>query len=128
VNPAVRDRRLLFACRSPPAHGRFGGGDTAGRLQAMSAYDGAMHIPDLAMATEPGTRYKVRWVDVPDRLGTRVSVDRYGEAFALARNDFNDSEFTGPTFSQDNRILFANIQDPGLVFAITGPWGRGKHH
>jgi len=43
---------------------------------------------------------------------------------ALARNELNESEFTGPTFSSDNQTLFANIQDPGIVFAITGPWGR----
>ena len=42
----------------------------------------------------------------------------------MARNELNDSEFTGPVFSADARILFANIQSPGHVFAITGPWGR----
>jgi len=219
-----RKRALRELARRP-------GGDTAGTLQAMSAFDGTTHIPDLAMATEPGTRYRVRWVDVPDPLAATVSVrnqftddqvtrsrklegqwwgdggayfvasfarlsdgsaaehdgqvwfydpkretielktifgvnpdpdvegnfdgpdnitvspfggvilaedgeglshlvgvDRHGHAFALARNELNDSEFTGPTFSQDNRILFANIQAPGTVFAITGPWGKHKHH
>jgi len=221
----------------PPRHfrGKHGGlrelalapgGDTAGSLQAMSAFDGDTHIPDLAMATTPGTRYSVRWVEVPDRQGLSLSVRRQfandqitrsrkfegswwgdggvyvvasfarisdgsakehdgqvwfydpkrqtltlktifgvntdpgsdanfdgpdnitvspfggvilaedgegiqhlvgvdvrGEAFPLARNDFNDSEFAGPTFSDDDRILFAGIQSPGWVFAITGPWG-----
>ncbi len=32
------------------------------------------------------------------------------------------SEMTGPCFSPDGRILFANIQEPGLTFAIRGPW------
>lgn len=202
------------------------GGDTAGRLQAMSCSDGGKHIADLSEATAPGTRYKVSWVDVPDRDAATTSVrkqftndqvtrsrklegaywgdggayfvasfaratdgsvhehdgqvwfynpenetvtlstifkvnpdptqDTYfdgpdnivvdphgglilaedgegiqhlvgvttgGEAYPLARNDLNDSEFTGPTFSADGKILFANIQDPGYVFAITGPWG-----
>jgi secreted PhoX family phosphatase len=57
-------------------------------------------------------------------LSHLVGVDPRGNAFALARNELNESEFTGPTFSDDNRILFANIQDPGIVLAITGPWGR----
>jgi uncharacterized protein len=57
-------------------------------------------------------------------LSHLVGVDERGRAYALARNEINDSEFTGPTYSQDGRILFANIQTPGLVFAITGPWGR----
>jgi secreted PhoX family phosphatase len=53
-----------------------------------------------------------------------VGLTAGGEAYQLARNQLNDSEFTGPTFSQDASILFANIQAPGYVFAITGPWGR----
>ncbi len=36
----------------------------------------------------------------------------------------NDSEFCGPTFSPNGKILFANTQTPGHVFAITGPWRR----
>lgn len=55
-----------------------------------------------------------------------VGVDEHGDAFALARNELNESEFTGPVFSDDNRVLYANIQSPGYVLAITGPWGR--HH
>ncbi|MGH3389505.1 MAG: alkaline phosphatase PhoX, partial [Actinomadura sp.] len=53
-----------------------------------------------------------------------VGVTERGKAYTLARNELNDSEFTGPTFSADGQILFANIQTPGYVFAITGPWGR----
>ncbi len=49
-------------------------------------------------------------------------------AFRLARNDvdFNgdNSEMTGPTFSPDGRLLFANQQEPGHTYAISGPWKR----
>ena len=31
----------------------------------------------------------------------------------MARNDLNDSEFSGPAFSADGTMLFANIQSPG---------------
>ncbi|GAA1388766.1 PhoX family protein [Pseudonocardia kongjuensis] len=44
-----------------------------------------------------------------------------GTAYPLARNQMG-SEFTGPTFSPDGRVLFAGIQKPGVLFAITGPW------
>jgi hypothetical protein len=44
-------------------------GGTAGRLQAMGCYRGRRHIDDLSEATDVGTRYRVRWVDVPDRDG-----------------------------------------------------------
>jgi secreted PhoX family phosphatase len=51
-----------------------------------------------------------------------------GAAFFFARNEASGSEFTGPTFSHDKKVLFANIQgdggpgNPGYVFAITGPF------
>ncbi|WP_406832100.1 alkaline phosphatase PhoX [Pedococcus sp. KACC 23699] len=32
------------------------------------------------------------------------------------------SEMTGPCFSPDGQVLFGNVQEPGHVFAITGPW------
>lgn len=65
-----------------------------------------------------------------------VGVTDAGKSFTLARNDVaipdprepsgvRYSEFTGPVFSPDGKVLFANIQSgPGRVFAITGPWGR----
>lgn len=57
-------------------------------------------------------------------LSHLVGITERGTAYALARNDLNESEFTGPTFSADGKILFANFQSPGYVFAITGPWER----
>ena len=36
-----------------------------------------------------------------------------GPTYAIARNQLNDSEFTGPTFSDDGRTLFVNIHDAG---------------
>jgi secreted PhoX family phosphatase len=45
-----------------------------------------------------------------------------GTTFRLARSE-RGSEFTGPVFSADGRVLFANVQVPGTMFAITGPWG-----
>ncbi|MGW5421492.1 alkaline phosphatase PhoX [Streptomyces sp. NPDC003943] len=47
-----------------------------------------------------------------------------GRTYPIARNDLNDSEFTGVTFSPDGDTLFANIQNPGIMLAITGPWRR----
>jgi hypothetical protein len=28
----------------------------------------------------------------------------------------------GPVYSRDKRILFANLYEPGICYAITGPW------
>ena len=32
------------------------------------------------------------------------------------------SEMTGPCFAPDGTVLFGNVQEPGHVFAIRGPW------
>lgn len=64
-------------------------------------------------------------------------MDRQGGLFAFAQNDvrlegvkgfsgdFTGSEWAGACFSADGRWLFANIQTPGISFAITGPWKQG---
>ncbi|MDA3628325.1 DUF839 domain-containing protein [Saccharopolyspora sp. WRP15-2] len=202
------------------------GGDTAGTLEVMVCYLGTKRIADLSEATQPGTRYGVKWVGIPDRLATEVSIRKQfgagevtsshklegayfgdgghyfvasyarasdgsanehdgqvwfydpatetvtlktifkvnpnpgedanfdgpdnivvdpngglilaedgegiqhlvgitkeGDSYPMARNEVSvDKEFTGPTFTEDGRMLFANIQSPGHVFAITGPF------
>ncbi len=41
------------------------------------------------------------------------------------QGDYRAEEWAGATFSKDGKWLFVNIQDPGITFAITGPWGTG---
>jgi secreted PhoX family phosphatase len=59
-----------------------------------------------------------------------IYVDKRNQAFAFAKNriQFNGGfqEFTGPTFSPDGRFLFVNTQQPGITYAITGPWSGGR--
>jgi secreted PhoX family phosphatase len=204
--------------------------DDAGVLEALKASTpGGAHVPDLSVATTPGTTYNAQWVAVPDRdaatLSTRkqftstqvtrsrklegmwwgdggayfvcsfarftdgsaaqhdgqiwfldplaqtielklrfaytpldqdgdpdgpdnITVSAYGgliiaedgdgkqhlvgstesgEPFLFARNEHpDDSEFAGPNFSHDKKILFANIQSPGYVLAIQGPFTRQR--
>lgn len=51
------------------------GGDTAGKLQAMScSREDGSRVHDLSEATAVNTRYKVEWVNVPDRSAKTVSV------------------------------------------------------
>jgi secreted PhoX family phosphatase len=227
---------LLYRWTPPKACRRLGPGvlkglaDDAGTLEAMRAFTSAgTFVPDLSVATEPGTTYKVQWVAVPDRdakaVSTRkqftndqitrsrklegmwwehdgayfvssfartadgsaaqhdgqvwfidprrdtielrlhfaytpadqdndpdgpdnITVSPYGglilaedgegkshlvgstpggDVFFFARNDHpDDSEFTGPTFSHNRQTLFANIQSPGHVFAIQGPFRKQR--
>ncbi len=42
------------------------------------------------------------------------------------RGDFRDREFAGVCFSPDGQWMFFNIQTPGITFALTGPWQKGK--
>jgi uncharacterized repeat protein (TIGR03803 family) len=39
--------------------------------------------------------------------------------------DYRYSEWAGACYSPDGQWLFANLQAPGVTFAITGPWGEG---
>ena len=39
--------------------------------------------------------------------------------------DFRGIEWAGATFSPDGKWLFANLQTPGITFAISGPWENG---
>jgi secreted PhoX family phosphatase len=61
-----------------------------------------------------------------------------GEIFPFAKNnvvldgerngiagDFRLSEWAGACYSPDGKWLFANVQTPGITFAITGPWTSG---
>jgi secreted PhoX family phosphatase len=51
----------------------------------------------------------------------RNNVVLHGEKNGLA-GDFRGFEWAGATWSPDGKWLFANIQTPGITFAITGPW------
>jgi len=54
------------------------------------------------------------------------STDR-GDAFFFARNDAPESsDFTGPRFSPERKILFANVQSPGYVCGITDPFRKQR--
>ncbi|NBM15643.1 alkaline phosphatase PhoX [Streptomyces sp. GC420] len=57
-----------------------------------------------------------------------------GRMYPVARNELNIgtaeepeySEFAGVVFSPDGKTLYASIQKPGIMLAITGPWKRHR--
>jgi secreted PhoX family phosphatase len=53
-----------------------------------------------------------------------VAIADDGMPSLFARNALSGSEFTGVTFAPDRQTLFANIQDEGYTFAISGPFAR----
>lgn len=56
-----------------------------------------------------------------------VGVTKRGTCYRIARNAHpSDREFAGATFSPDGRTLFVNVQEPGMTFAIWGPWEKRR--
>ena len=51
-----------------------------------------------------------------------VGITPSGGMYRFAANVRRDSEFAGATFSPDGSTLFVNLQEPGLTFAVKGPW------
>lgn len=52
-------------------------------------------------------------------------VTQSGQIYTVARNpDPRNSEFAGVCFGPDMRTMFVNIQVPGTMLAITGPWEK----
>lgn len=96
---------------------------------ATAKYDLVFDGPDNVTVTPWGSL-----ILAEDGVGAShvLAATPYGPTQAIARNQFNIgteaepaySEFTGPTFSDDGKVLFVNIQTPGFTLAITGPWEK----
>ena len=78
-----------------------------------------MKAPDNAVVSPWGDFLFVE--DAQD--GNRImGVTPTGGVYELARNAHNASELTGPCFSPDASTLFVGYQEPGITFAVWGPW------
>lgn len=117
--------------RAEPVHnGQVWFYDPAAETVTLTVLFGVREDPDLEMRFERPDNITISpqggLILAEDGDGTShlVGMTERGRAYALARNDLDDSEFCGPVFSQDGRHLFVNIQQPGLTLAITGPWAR----
>ncbi|MGH9042457.1 MAG: alkaline phosphatase PhoX [Acidimicrobiia bacterium] len=97
-------------------------GDNFLSLAFESSSADFLRNPDNVVATPRGGLLLCEDCGGPDRI---QALDDEGRAFEFARNRFSDGEFTGTTFSPDGKVLFVNVQRPGVTFAITGPWARG---
>lgn len=98
-------------------------------VNAAPGQDGAFDGPDnITVSPYGGLVIAEDGAGIQHLFGATDS----GRTYPIARNELNlgteqapeYSEFTGVTFSPDGRTLFANIQDPGIMLAITGPWRR----
>ncbi len=54
-------------------------------------------------------------------------ITRDGRVFDFATHTLDGSnEFAGANWSPDGNWLFVNVQDPGVTYAVTGPWEAGE--
>ena len=81
----------------------------------------ALDAPDNLTVTPWGDLWFAEDGDDGNRI---VGITPEGETYVFANNRINDSEFAGPVFAPDGKTFFVNIQNPGITFAIWGPFAR----
>ncbi|MEX2207034.1 MAG: alkaline phosphatase PhoX [Myxococcota bacterium] len=79
----------------------------------------ALQYPDNLTVAPWGELFVCEDGDGNDDL---MRVSPSGELTTIASNLYNDSELTGVCFAPDGKTLFVNVQNPGITFAITGPF------
>ena len=80
-----------------------------------------MESPDNIVVTPWGDLWFAEDGDGENRV---MGITPEGEVYKFASNRVSDSEFAGPTFAPDGNTFFLNIQNPGITFAIWGPFAR----
>ncbi|MGW7820705.1 alkaline phosphatase PhoX [Streptomyces puniciscabiei] len=111
---------LLGVNPDPGTDGAFDGPDNI----TVSPYGGLVIAEDgegvqhLFGATESGRTYPI--------ARNELAMTSAAAAASGTEAEPEYSEFTGVTFSPDGSTLFANIQEPGIMLAITGPWKRQR--
>jgi secreted PhoX family phosphatase len=122
-------RRAIYACAT-----------NGGRARAGQVWRLDLDTNALTLALEPNDR---ALLEGPDNLAPMPNGDLVicedgrdddhvrgltasGRLYPIARNAMNGSEMAGACFSPDGRTLFVNCQNPGITFAIWGPWEKRK--
>jgi uncharacterized protein len=87
---------------------------------------GTMESPDNIVVTPWGDLWFAEddAVDNDDIVNRVMGITPGGQVYPFALNRLNDSEFAGPTFSPDGNTFFVNFQNPGITFAIWGPFSQ----
>ncbi len=111
----------VFQYRPSPQEGQDNEQDEPGQLTliAESTNDSLLRNGDTLTMAPWGDL--IICEDTSDHCGL-VGIRPDGTQYAIADNAYSNAEMAGACFSPDGKILFVNIQYPGMTFAITGPW------
>jgi secreted PhoX family phosphatase len=123
---AYHDRAIYTCCTN-------GGREKLGQVWRIDLVRG-----ELSLVIEADTREQMEGPDnlSPAPFGDLVicedgrDADRVlgltpeGRLYEIARNALGHGELAGACFSPDASTLFVNMQEPGITFAIWGPWSR----
>ncbi len=111
----------MFQYRPSPQEGQDNEQDEPGQLTliAESTHDSLLRNGDTLTMAPWGDL--IICEDTSDHCGL-VGIRPDGTQYAIADNAYSNAEMAGACFSPDGKILFVNIQYPGMTFAITGPW------
>jgi secreted PhoX family phosphatase len=96
----------------------------ADRLELVfeSTNANTLDLPDNLIVTPWGDLFLAEDGGGENRI---IGMTPEGQTYVFGRNRLPSSnEFAGPTFSPDGQTFFINIQDPGITFAIWGPFAR----
>ncbi|HSC88567.1 MAG TPA: alkaline phosphatase PhoX [Polyangiaceae bacterium] len=90
-------------------------------LIAQAEDDQSLINPDNITVSPAGQVFVVEDNNGPNHIW-RIGDDGEVEAFARNASNGGVSEFCGVCFSPDGKVMFVNMQEEGLTFAIRGPF------
>ena len=111
----------VWRYRPSPREGTAGERDRPPTLELFIETEDAARLKNCDNVTVTPWGGLILCEDGPDGQPQYLrGVTPQGQLYALAANSY--SEFAGATFSPDGGTLFVNAQNPGITFAIQGPW------
>ena len=120
-DPAAETLTLVFEA---VAASELGYADASWNDGSVASNGGYVHAaPDNITVGPDGRLYLCEDGSGVEKV---VGINRAGELFEVMRNELNGSEFCGACFSPDGRLMFVNIQSPGITCVVRGNWREGR--
>lgn len=101
--------------------------DAAQPVQGRGRRRTRFRLPGLARAGSAGRQTRREWLRP---YGPVAPVRGHATGLELLQlpetGDYRGREFAGASFDPSGDVMFANMQSPGITYAIWGPWARGN--